>query len=112
MPARTNSSRAPRGTRSRSRPSFRMRFKWATRVTPLTFCREWMVQVAQGAGAPWVHLWRPWPRLCRNYVLQSSLDYAGLRGEGSTPVPLPPPASHRYYRDNLGAGKLRDISEG
>ena len=31
------------------------------------------------------------PRLCRNYVLQSSLDYAGLRGEGSIPVPLPPP---------------------
>ncbi len=23
-----------------------------------------------------------------------SLDYAGLRGEGSIPVPLPPPTSH------------------
>jgi len=39
-------------------------------------------------------------------------EYAGLRGEGSTPDPLPPPASHLYYRDNLGAGKLRAISEG
>src|SRR3977135_3819325 len=28
----------------------------------------------------------------RNYVLRSSLEYPGLRGEGSTPVPLPPPA--------------------
>jgi hypothetical protein len=29
--------------------------------------------------------------LARNHVRQSSLEYAGLRGEGSTPVPLPPP---------------------
>jgi hypothetical protein len=29
--------------------------------------------------------------LARNHARQSSLEYAGLRGEGSTPVPLPPP---------------------
>src|SRR5258708_35501430 len=33
MPARTNSSWAPRGPRNRSRPSFRMRFKWANRIS-------------------------------------------------------------------------------
>jgi hypothetical protein len=64
-----------------------------TRVTPLTFYRERMVQVAhQGAGAPQVHggLGRVF---ARNYVRRSSLEYSGLRGEGSTPVPLPPPVS-------------------
>ena len=30
--------------------------------------------------------------LARNHARQSSLEYAGLRGEGSTPVPLPPPS--------------------
>jgi hypothetical protein len=34
--ARTNSSWAPRGPRSRSRPSFRMRFKCANRIFALT----------------------------------------------------------------------------
>ena len=33
MAARTNSSWAPRGPRNRSRPSFRMRFKWANRIS-------------------------------------------------------------------------------
>ena len=33
MAARTNSSWAPRGPRSRSRPSFRMRFKCANRIS-------------------------------------------------------------------------------
>jgi hypothetical protein len=36
MAARTNSSWAPRGPRSRSRPSFRMRFKCANRIFALT----------------------------------------------------------------------------
>src|SRR4030088_363593 len=63
-----------------------------TRVTPLTFYRERMAQVAhQGAGAPQVYggLGRAF---ARNYVRRSSLGYSGLRGEGSIPVPLPPPA--------------------
>src|ERR1700704_5316771 len=54
-----------------------------------------MVQVAhQGAGAPQVHggLGRAF---ARNYVRRSSLEYSGLRGEGSIPVPLPPPACPR-----------------
>jgi hypothetical protein len=49
------------------------------------------VQVAhQGAGAPQVHggLGRAF---ARNYVRRNSLEYSGLRGEGSIPVPLPPP---------------------
>src|SRR6195256_2989321 len=57
------------------------------------FYRERMVQVAHlGAGAPQVHggLGRAF---ARNYVRRSSLEYSGLRGEGSIPVPLPPPAS-------------------
>jgi hypothetical protein len=43
-----------------------------------------------GAGAPQVHggLGRAF---ARNYVRRSSLEYSGLRGEGSIPVPLPPP---------------------
>jgi hypothetical protein len=32
------------------------------------------------------------PVFARHHVRQSSLEYVGLRGEGSTPVPLPPPA--------------------
>src|SRR3979490_2006000 len=39
--------------------------------------------------------WWPWPRLSRNYVRRSSLEDSGLRGEGSPPVPLPPPACPR-----------------
>src|SRR5260370_38439087 len=44
-------------------------------------------------GAPQVHggLGRAF---ARNYVRRNSLEYSGLRGEGSTPSPLPPPASH------------------
>jgi hypothetical protein len=44
-----------------------------------------------GGGAPQVHggLGRA---LARNYVRRNSLEYSGLRGEGSTPGPLPPPA--------------------
>jgi hypothetical protein len=55
-----------------------------------------MVQVAhQGAGAPQVHggLGRVF---ARNYVRRSSLEYSGLRGEGSIPVPLPPPACPKF----------------
>ena len=32
-------------------------------------------------------------RLARPLVRLGSLEYFGLRGEGSTPVPLPPPTS-------------------
>src|ERR1700716_1549566 len=76
----------------RAERTWRGRYLRVTRVTPLTFYREWMVQVAhQGAGAPRVHggLGRAF---ARNYVRRSSLEYSGLRGEGSIPVPLPPPA--------------------
>src|SRR5258707_8112984 len=43
-----------------------------------------------GGGASQVHggLGRAF---ARNYVRGNSLEYSGLRGEGSTPVPLPPP---------------------
>jgi hypothetical protein len=33
----------------------------------------------------------------RNHVLRSSLEYPGLRGEGSTPGPLPPPIVDTSY---------------
>src|ERR1700716_1262969 len=75
----------------RAERTWRGRYLRVTRVTPLTFYREWMVQVAhQGAGVPQVHggLGRAF---ARNYVRRSSLDYSGLRGEGWIPVPLPPP---------------------
>src|SRR3979411_957392 len=75
----------------RAQRTWRGRYLRVTRVTPLTFYRERMVQVAhQGAGAPQVHggLGRAF---ARNYARRSSLGYSGLRGEGSTPVPLPPP---------------------
>jgi hypothetical protein len=53
-----------------------------------TLYPERIVQVpASGPCA----LGRPWPVPLRNHARQSSLEYAGLRGEGSTPVPLPPP---------------------
>src|SRR6266436_1978359 len=71
--------------------TWRGRYLRVTPVTPLTFYPEWMVQVAhQGAGAPQVHggLGRAF---ARNYVRRNSLEYSGLRGEGSNPVPLPPP---------------------
>src|SRR5713101_8312408 len=60
-----------------------------------------MVQVAhQGAGAPQVHggLGCAFAR--------NSLEYAGLRGEGSTPVPLPPPSTWAVcYRARLTSPK-------
>jgi hypothetical protein len=57
-----------------------------TRVTPLTLYREWIVQAARQRG------WGGPPfAFARNHVRQSSLEHLGLRGEGSTPVPLPPP---------------------
>jgi hypothetical protein len=79
------------GLMLRAERTWRGRYLRVTRVTPLTFYPEWMVQVAhQGAGAPQVHggLGRAF---ARNYVRRNSLEYSGLRGEGSTPVPLPPP---------------------
>src|SRR5260370_23988858 len=80
------------GLMLRAERTWRGRYLRVTRVTPLTFYPEWMVQVAhQGSGAPQVHggLGRAF---ARNYVRRNSLEYSGLRGEGSTPVPLPPPA--------------------
>src|ERR1700716_1252315 len=77
----------------RAERTWRGRYLRVTRVTPLTFYRERIVQVAhQGAGAPQVHggLGRAFARY---YVRRSSLEYSGLRGEGSTPVPLPPPST-------------------
>jgi hypothetical protein len=43
------------------------------------------------AGRPPARLGRPPFAFARNHVHQSSLEHLGLRGEGSTPVPLPPP---------------------
>jgi hypothetical protein len=79
------------GLMLRAERTWRGRYLRVTRVTPLTFYPEWMVQVAyQGAGAPQVRggLGRAF---ARNYVRRNSLEYSGLRGEGSIPVPLPPP---------------------
>src|SRR6476646_1611390 len=79
------------GLMLRAERTWRGRYLRVTRVTPLAFYPEWMVQVAhQGAGAPQVHggLGRAF---ARNYVRRNSLEYSGLRGEGSNPVPLPPP---------------------
>jgi len=72
--------------------TWRARYLRVIRVMPLTFYPEWMVQVThQGRG----RLWFPYGGLgrafARNYVRRNSLEYSGLRGEGSTPVPLPPP---------------------
>src|SRR6266403_804500 len=39
--------------------------------------------------------WWPGRALARNHVRRSSLEYSGLRGEGSTPGPLPPPGCPR-----------------
>jgi hypothetical protein len=44
------------------------------------------------AGRPPAGLGRPPSAFARNQVRQSSLEHLGLRGEGSSPVPLPPPA--------------------
>src|SRR6266403_2498867 len=74
----------------RAERTWRGRYLRVTRVTPLTFYPEWMAQVAhQGAGAPQIHggLGRAF---ARNDVRRNSLVYSGLRGEGSTPIPLPP----------------------
>src|SRR5258708_19113889 len=46
-----------------------------------------------GGGA--LGSWWPGRAFPRNYVRRSSLEYSGLRGEGSTPVPLPPPPCSR-----------------
>ena|SRR5229473_5945694 len=44
------------------------------------------------------------PRFGEEPLRRSSLRYAGLRGEGSTPVPLPPPMtlSPRFLRQSIG----------
>src|SRR5712671_5532956 len=70
------------GLMLRAERTWRGRYLRVTRVTPLTFY----------PGAPQVHggLGRAF---ARNYVRRNSLEYSGLRGEGSTPVPLPPPST-------------------
>src|SRR5258707_1747019 len=81
------------GLMLRAERTWRGRYLRVTRVTPLTFYPEWDgAGCHQGAGAPQVHggLGRAF---ARNYVRRNSLEYSGLRGEGSTPVPLPPPNS-------------------
>src|SRR4030081_3422369 len=101
------------GLMLRAERTWRGRYLRVTRVTPLTFYRERMVQVAhQGAGAPQVHggLGRAF---ARNYVRRSSLEYSDLRGEGSIPVPLPPPAWPKLciLRVNLLAFKPSSSSD-
>jgi hypothetical protein len=44
-------------------------------------------------GAPRFAYGGPWRAFARNHARRSSLEYPGLRGEGSTPVSLPPPAT-------------------
>jgi hypothetical protein len=53
---------------------------------------------------------RPWPRLATNYCRLSSLGYAGLRGEGSIPGPLPPPNCAAAPRFNRSPPTLRRCS--
>src|SRR6266576_5953217 len=67
------------GLMLRAERTWRGRYLRVIRVTPLTFY----------PGAPQVHggLGRAF---ARNYVRRNSLEYSGLRGEGSNPVPLPP----------------------
>src|SRR5260370_38008717 len=63
------------GLMLRAERTWRGRCLRVTRVTPLTFYPEWMVQVAhQGAGAPQVHggLGRAF---ARNYVRRNSLAF-------------------------------------
>jgi len=69
-----------------------VRGRGVTRVTPQTLYREWIVQVAhQGLGRLRFTYGGLGRAFARNHVRQNSLEYSGLRGEGSTPVPLPPP---------------------
>src|SRR5258706_15225210 len=57
------------GLMLRAERTWRGRYLRVTRVTPLTFYREWMVQVAhQGRGAS--GSWWPWPRLCQELRTQ------------------------------------------
>jgi hypothetical protein len=70
------------------------RYLRVTRVTPLTFYREWMVQVAhQGAGALQVHggLGRALAGTTYAGVRWSTLGYVE---KVRPPGPLPPPGSH------------------
>jgi len=99
------------GLMLRAERTWRGRYLRVTRVTPLTFYPEWMVQVAhQGAGAPQVHggLGRAF---ARNYVRRNSLEYSGLRGEGSTPGPLPPPTLSvlRFLHRRDGRNSLNKV---
>ena len=76
---------ALRVARSVARPR-QLHWLRVTRITPLTLYPEWIVQAARQRG------WGgPPSAFARNHVRQSSLEHLGLRGEGLTPVPLPPP---------------------
>ena len=50
-----------------------------------------------------------WPCLCQEPRPPSSLEYLGLRGEGSIPVPLPPPAGFGspYFLGTMGSKSRR-----
>src|SRR6266850_4065528 len=90
------------GLMLRAERTWRGRYLRVTRVTPLIFLprlpKKDVAGCPPGGGAPQVHggLGRAF---ARNYVRRNSLEYSGLPGEGSTPVPLPPPStwtvSHR-----------------
>jgi hypothetical protein len=56
------------------------------RYGPTPYPERIVQAAASGLGAPFSSC------PCQKPRRQSSLEYAGLRGEGSTPVPLPPPA--------------------
>jgi hypothetical protein len=60
-----------------------------TGVSARRFTQNGLCRPCQWARRPRAALARA---LARYHARQSSLEYAGLRGEGSTPVPLPPPA--------------------
>src|SRR6267142_122746 len=86
------------GLMLRAERTWRGRYLRVTRVTPLIFLprlpKKDVAGCPPGGGAPQVHsgLGRAF---ARNYVRRNSLEYSGLRGEGSIPGPLPPPSSGR-----------------
>src|SRR5258707_10312112 len=57
------------GLMLRAERTSRGRYLRVTRVTPLTFYPEWMVQVAPGGGGA-SGSWWPWPRLCEELRTQ------------------------------------------
>jgi hypothetical protein len=64
-----------------------------------------------GTGSQGCRKRLPTALLQRILIRPGSLDYSGLRGEGSIPVPLPPPLHPSHQRDTahrpIGTGRLR-----